>query len=95
MNSTGIFDQGFKQMAPTKNSDGTTLFWTSFFQKNFPLLLLFSPVRPVASGGAGGARAPQFLADQLTLYLNQRPEGVDCAPTLLPAYQALDSFLRH
>ena len=50
-------------------------------QNKFPKIC-----RPVASGGAGGARAPDFLAEQLTL---SQPGGQIMPTTVL---QALPDF---
>ena len=56
---------------------------------SFLYLHVAPPYRAVTSGGAGGALAPQFSADQLTL---SRPEGTHYPhPVLLapPDFQTL------
>ena len=60
-------------------------FFTSYWFQNEPIL----HVRAVASRGAGGALAPQFLAKQLTLF---QPGGQNIPATVLrapPEFQTL------
>ena len=53
--------------------------------------LLALTFRPVVPGGAGGAMAPRFWADQLTL---SQPRGTDCAHQIILAPLDFQIFRR-